>query len=324
MSDEEAKEADRTGSSTGGDAKPASPESKADAKPEADAGGERRDLPKWNRARVKRKAPAGEEQDAFQVSVRRAGRGILQRPLAVIGLIMAISGAGAGIYAWTAAAEGNRAESTRTLSVAVAYEARGQVYEGLAELTADRVRPLPVPVVEDAAALQTKVDAALTDLEEQAPDSPANEAADLVRAARLARASDYEGAEKAYRGFLQRQPGHALVFMARDGLIVSLEGQGRYDDALAEVEPLLGEAGDFFRDQALWHQGRLYEAKGDTAKAIEIYTQYKTEYPFEQASLARESVKARLEALDPSAVPASGPGAGAGGLGVGGLGGFGP
>lgn len=314
-----AKKADAGKGTTTADA-PKKGEGEAAKKAEGDAEGERRDLPKWNRARVKRKAPVGEEQDAFQVSVRKAGRGLLQRPLVVLGLMVALSAVGAGIYAWSEASEGQRAESTRTLAVAVAYEARGQVLPDLAAQTAERVRPLPVPVAEDETKLHEKVDAALADLEAQAPDSPANVAADLVRAARLAKASDFAGAEKAFRGFLERQPGHALVYLARDGLVVSLEAQGRFDDALGEVEPMLGEAGDFFRDQALWHKGRLLEGAGRGPEALEVYKQYMAEYPLEKESLAREQVRARLEELDPTSVPPL-PEPTMGGLG--GLGGFG-
>ena len=113
--------------------------------------------------------------------------------------------------------------------------------------------------------------------------------------------------------------------MARDGLVITLEAQERYDDALAEVEPMLGGEGDYFRDQALWHKGRLLEAAGRTDEATEIYRQYGTEYPLDKASLARMQVRARLEELDPDAVPPMPetpmfPG-GMGGLG--GLGGFG-
>src|SRR5690606_24378954 len=179
VSDEQAKPSDRVEAERA-EAKPsaATPDSGTDpatAAKQAEAGAERRDLPKWNRARVKRKAPAGEEQDAFQVSVRKAGRGILQRPWAVIGIIVGVSALGAGAYAWTEAAEGDRAAATRTLATAVAYEARGQVFEDLAAQTAERVRPLPIPVVSDEASLRTAVDEALTGLEEQAPSSPANE-----------------------------------------------------------------------------------------------------------------------------------------------------
>jgi predicted negative regulator of RcsB-dependent stress response len=325
VSDERAKDPERAE----GDA-PAASETRPTAEASAatpakvEAEGERRDLPKWNRARVKRKAPAGEEQDAFQVSVRKAGRGILQHPWALIGLIVAISGIGAGIYAWRQSSEAERATSTRTLGVALAYEARGQVIPDLAAQTAERKRPLPMPVAEDETTLHQKVDAALADLEAQAPDSPANAAADLVRAARLAKASDFAGAEKAYRGFLQRQPAHPLVYLAREGLVIGLEAQGRHDDALAELEPLLGEAGDFFRDQALWHKGRLLEGAGQGPAALEVYKQYMAEYPLDQPSLARESVRARLEELDPASVPAL-PQAAMPGLSPGfGLGGFSP
>lgn len=282
--------------------------------------GERRDLPKWNRARVKRKAPKGEEQDAFQATVRKAGKGILQRPAVVIGLIVAVGGIGAGAYAWMQSRSGDRAQATTLLATAAAYEARGAVVEDLATQIGDRVRPLPAPVVATDDELRQTIDGALGDLEESAASSAANETADLIRAARLARAKDFEGAEKAYRGFIQRLPGHRLIFMAREGLVLSLEGQERWDDALAEVDPMLGEAGDFYRDQALWHRGRLLEAAGRGDEALEVYKQYMEEYPLEQPSLASDEVRARLEELDPGSVP---PLPETGIPGMGGLGGLG-
>ncbi len=301
MSDDEVKDPEGRDAEAGGEtAAPSGSKAKASGK---DDEAPRRDLPKWNRARVKRKAPAGEEQDAFQSSVRKAGRGILQRPVAVIGIIVAVAGVGAGVYAWQQHGESDRAVTTAVLTTAVAYEARGQVDPTITEELAKRSRPLPYPVAKDDAELRQKVDEALSNLEEQGADTPANIAADLVRAARLARASDFEGAEKAYRGFLQREPGHSLVFMARDGLVISLEAQERFDDALAEVEPMLGAEGDYFRDQALWHKARLLEGAGRTDEATEVYRLYATEYPLDKASLARMQVRARLEELDPDAVP---------------------
>jgi len=292
----------------------------SEGKTEADAG-PRRDLPKWNRARVKRKAPKGEEQDAFQMSVRKAGRGLMERPWAVIGLIVAVAGVGAGVYAWFGHGESQRASATTILATAAAYEARGQVIEDLAEQTVDRVRPLPQPIVQSEDELRQTVDDALSDLEAEAPDTPANELADLMRAARLARASDFEGAEAAYRGFLKRQPGHALVFLAREGLVLTLEAQERWDDALTEVETFLGEEGDFYRDQALWHQGRLLEGAERADEALAVYKQYMAEYPLDQASLAADGVRARLEALEPGSVP---PLPSRGMPDLSGLGGFGP
>ncbi|MEX1365399.1 MAG: hypothetical protein AB1Z98_19895 [Nannocystaceae bacterium] len=286
--------------------------------------GDRRDLPKWNRARVKRKAPKGEEEDAFQSTVRKAGRGVLQRPAVVIGLIVAAAGIGTGVYYFMQAGEGERAQATSILATAAAYEARGQVIEDLATVTAERKRPLPFPYVESEDALRGKVDAALSDLEAQASDSPANEVADLMRAARLARVSDFEGAEKAYRSFVQRLPGHRLLFMAREGLVLALEGQKRWDDALTELEPLMGIEGDFYRDQALWHRARLLEGAERTDEALEVYKQYMAEYPLDTPSLAADEVRARMEALDPGSVPPL-PDSSMGGLGgLGGLGGIGP
>ncbi|MEM7159234.1 MAG: tetratricopeptide repeat protein [Myxococcota bacterium] len=290
---------------------------------DSDDGPERRDLPKWNRARVKRKAPKGEEQDAFQASVRKAGQGILQRPAAVIGLIVVVAGVSAGVYAWMQGQKSTRASATAILSKAVTFEARGQADEQYDEVMGKRTRPLPGPVAQTEDDLRTIVDGALADLEEKAGDTDANEVADLVRAARLMRALEFESAEKAYRGFLQRQPGHRLVFLAREGLAVSLENQERWDDALAELEPMLGGVKeDFYRDQALWHKGRILESAERGDEALAVYQQYAEEFPLDKPSLASDEVRARLEELDPSSVPPL-PENPLGGLqGLGGLGGF--
>lgn len=324
----------RSSASSGGsssDAKPKSDdkpkgESTALAKTDSDSddGPERRDLPKWNRARVKRKAPKGEEQDAFQASVRKAGQGILQRPAAVIGIIVAVAAVSAGVYTYLESQKSTRASATAILSKAVAFEARGQAVDEYDEITAKRKRPLAAPLAKTEDDLRTIVDGALSDLEAKAGDTDANEAADLVRAARLMRAREFESAEKAYRGFLQRQPGHRLVFLAREGLAVSLENQERWDDALAELEPMLGGVKeDFYRDQALWHKGRILESAERGDEALAVYQQYAEEFPLDKASLASEEVRARLEELDPGSVPPL-PENPLGGLqGLGGLGGLG-
>ncbi|MCH9688914.1 MAG: tetratricopeptide repeat protein [Deltaproteobacteria bacterium] len=291
----------------------------------ADADEPRRDLPKWNRARVKRKAPKGEEQDAFQASVRKAGRGLLQRPVVVIGIIIGVAAIVAGAYAWWQHTENDKAAATTHLATAAAYEARGLVFEDLETQIADRVRPLPRPVTSTEAERRAKVDEALATLEAEGAGTPANETADLVRAARLARARDFAGAEKAYQGFVDRQPGHGLVFLAREGLTLAMEGQERWDDALAVVEPLLGEPGDFYRDQWLWHKARLLEKAGRTDESIEVYKLYVEEYPLDKQSVASQQVRAHLEKLDPSAVPPLPENPQIPGLGgLGGLGGFGP
>jgi hypothetical protein len=67
------------------------------AEPKSEAPADRMDLPKWNRARVKRKQVAGQEEDAFQAGVRKAGQSAVRRAPLVLGLIVLVSAGIAGV-----------------------------------------------------------------------------------------------------------------------------------------------------------------------------------------------------------------------------------
>ncbi len=271
------------------------------AKPDAK---ERMDLPKWNRARVKRKQPGAEAEDAFQGAVRRAGRTTVQRaPLVLAGIAVVAAAIAGGVWLRRSMRE-DQAEATRRLADAVAYQARGEVVptEILAEVE-QKKRRLPFPAAPDEATLESKVEQELAALAEAAPDSEANLLADLVRAADLMKAQKFAEAVPVYRRFLDRAPAdHALRVLAREGLVFALEAQGDLDGAVAEADALAGKPGDFYRDQALFHKGRLLERQDRKDEALEVYKQYIEEYPLEKTSIARDQVRERVQALDPTLV----------------------
>ena len=275
----------------------------ADASADGDDAGDRRDLPKWNRARVKRKAPAGEETDAFQDNVRKAGRGAVNKAPLLIGVVALIAAGVGGYIWWSGKQEDKLAEQTKMLASAAAYEARGVVEPNLDALMAERVRPAPVPLAKDEADLAAKIDGALAGLAETAPDSAANTIADLLRASRHMRAGAFADAQASYEHFLEGRPEHPLAFLAVEGIVLTKEAQGDLEGALAQADVLAGdEAGDFYRDQALWHKGRILEALGRTEEATAVYQQYAQEYPLAQESVAKDKVIERLRELAPDAV----------------------
>ena len=265
--------------------------------------GDRMDLPKWNRARVKRKQAKGEEQDAFQKGVRQAGRQALTQAPVVLGLIVIVAGLIAGAVWWSSKREEDRATATRILQQAVAFRARAQVVDVEAFMK-DRKRPFPIPLVNDEDERAQKVTEALEQLEQEAPDSAAAEAAQLVQAARAMQQRDFEQAVQGYRGFAQENPDHELVFLAHEGVVLALEAQGDLEAALAATQELIGNPGDFYRDQGLWQKGRLLEAQGKSEQALEVYEQYVEEFPLDRSSMAQQQVKARLQELAPELVPA--------------------
>ncbi len=280
---------------------PTEPEggSEGGAGPAAD-GGAPMDLPKWNRARVKRKVK-GADADAFQDGARRAGRFARRRAPLVLAAIVAVGAAvGGTVYALEARKE-TRARATRVLAEAVAYEARGQV--GDPEALWGRDRPPPVPIAATEEELDQKVREALEALEAEYPDSPANLDGELVRGARALREGDAKAAIDHFQTFLDRADAdHPLRFLALEGLGIAREAAGDLEGALEAFRTLAGTKGTFYRDQALAHQGRVLEALGRTEEAIEVYRTYATEYPLSEPSLALEFVQARLSELDPDFV----------------------
>jgi tetratricopeptide (TPR) repeat protein len=103
--------------------------------------------------------------------------------------------------------------------------------------------------------------------------------------------------------FIERAPSdHTLLFVAREGLALSLEALGDTDGALAALEPLVSTPGAFYRDQALWQRGRILEAVGRSEEALATYREYADQYPFSAASIAREEVRGRLAELDPGSL----------------------
>lgn len=274
------------------------------AAPPAEEGADspdRMDLPKWNRARVKRSQPAaGAEPDAFQQGVRDAGRTAVRRGPLVLGVIALLAaGIGGGIW-WRKHTAEQTATSTRMLAVAAAWRARGRVDPQAVALSSKH--PPRIPSARDDAELARNVEEALAEVEKD--DGKARTLALLVRASSQQEQGDFASAQATYREFLTKAgDGHQLAFLAREGLALALEASGDTDGALAELVKLAGSEGDFYRDQALWQQARLLEQLGRTDEALAIYKQYATEYPLTEQSIARNEVREHLGKLDPSAVP---------------------
>ena len=86
---------------------------------------------------------------------------------------------------------------------------------------------------------------------------------------------------------------------------MALEATGDIDAAVSALETMAPEAGAFYRDQALYHKGRMLEDQGKSEEALAVYKTYVEEYPLEQDSLAKDAVMARLEELAPDLIPAA-------------------
>jgi tetratricopeptide (TPR) repeat protein len=276
-------------------------EAKADAGTKGD-GGDRMDLPKWNRARVKRKQVAGQEEDAFQAGVRKAGRQAIKRAPVVIALILLVAGGIATALWYRGRSAEQDAEATRILASAAGVQARGEVKPP--GFVHERKLPFPIPLLDEEAERAQRVEKALADLHSAADDSEANRVADLMRAAQQVKDGKFGDAIATWSAFIEHNPEHELVFLAREGKALALEANGDTEGALGELDTLAGQKGDFYRDQALFQKARILEAAGRTDEALAIYEQYIEEYPLDQDSIAKPQVVERLRELKPELVPA--------------------
>lgn len=275
--------------------------------------GDRMDLPKWNRARVKRKQAKGEEQDGFQAGVRKAGKAALTQAPVVIGLIVLVAGIIAGVVWYQGKVAEDRAVATRVLASATAAQARSRIEVVDAAEAANKLPP-PNPVFPDEGARAKAIDDTLAQLGGEMADSDAAKLAGLIEGGRLMQSGKFADAKAKYEGFLSANADHPLGFLAQEGLALALEATGDIDGAVSALDTMAPEAGAFYRDQALYHKGRMLEDQGKSDEALAVYKTYVEEYPLEQDSLAKDAVMARLEELAPDLIPAEAK-APAGGLG---------
>ena len=120
----------------------------------------------------------------------------------------------------------------------------------------------------------------------------------LFRAGVLYDLERYEEARAAYAQAASDGLATELTAVAHQGVALCLEQLGKVDEAITaygQIAPKDDKATEFMRDQALFGQARLYEKKGDKAKAIESYKELTTKFP---TSSVREDAQNRLVVLE--------------------------
>lgn len=143
-----------------------------------------------------------------------------------------------------------------------------------------------------------RAEAALAELDKlikEAGSSGAAEAAQLVRAGALFDLGRYTDAEAAYRGFLdQVSKNDKLALVAREGIGLSMEAQGKLDAALGSYQEMEKTGGDAYRDRAQFAQARVIAKKGDKKKAFDMYKQILDKSP---TTPLREEIQAKQAQL---------------------------
>jgi tetratricopeptide (TPR) repeat protein len=145
--------------------------------------------------------------------------------------------------------------------------------------------------------------------------SPLRREAQLQKAGLLLDLQRPEEAIPIYSDLLSSRLEKNLRFLAQEGLGYAYEGKGDLDQAAAAFAKL-GDASEakaeaksddgaggpakltmpFYRDRALYHQGRIAERKGNPTEAVKLYKEVLDKAP--QTSL-RDEISNRLAVLEP-------------------------
>jgi tetratricopeptide (TPR) repeat protein len=270
--------------------------------------GERQELPTWTRSKSKRKSNAKVEAegDAFTRGLRGAGQAARNRVPLVGGVLVAVAALAAGWVWWQDSQTESRVTSSRALANAAAWQARATKVNA-AEIEKDWVPPNPI-YVEDAQRT-AEFEKGLATLD-QTGDEDVKRAGDVLKASAAMRAGDYDKALGLYEAFIKEVANdHPLAWLAKEGRGLALEAKGDLDGALTNFEGMAGSSQRFYRDMAMWHQGRILERLDRKPEALAVYKQYLTEFPPADLSLRLSEVNQRVAALEAetSAAPPSPP-----------------
>jgi tetratricopeptide (TPR) repeat protein len=120
--------------------------------------------------------------------------------------------------------------------------------------------------------------------------------AELFRAGVLFDQGRFDDARAAYGKIVDEKLATPLGLLAREGLGLVDEQQGKLDEALTEYQKLEPKTGDFYRDRALWDEARVLQKKGDKKGAALKLKELTERMPQSPLKDEAQNLQASLEA----------------------------
>lgn len=105
----------------------------------------------------------------------------------------------------------------------------------------------------------------------------------------------WDDAAAQYEKFLKDPHPSPLVAVAREGLGLVREEQGKLDEALGLYQEIEPKVGDYYRDRALWDEARVWQKKGDKKKAAERLKELVAKVP---SSPLKDDAQTRIAELE--------------------------
>ena len=213
------------------------------------------------------------------------------RPIAIGAIVTVVVLSGVSLYVHFSSSR--KAQSSKALAHAlrVLHSENTPVLED-----PDAPREKPDGDIPQFKTEKDRRDAALVELDKVIASwssTGAGRDARLVRAGLLYDLGRYDDAIAEYRAFLSRAPRGNLKALGHEGLGYVYEAKGELDKALVEYR-LIMQAGDFYRDRALYDQARVQERKGDRPAAQKLYQEILDKTPM---TPLRDDISNRLALL---------------------------
>ena len=107
-------------------------------------------------------------------------------------------------------------------------------------------------------------------------------------------------AASTFKGLLDGKLDERLRFLAREGLGYAFEGEGKLAEAGSTFSQLGDDAsraglGNFYKDRAAYHQGRLAELRSNPPEAARLYHEVLDKFP---TTSLRDEIQNRIAALE--------------------------
>jgi len=177
-------------------------------------------------------------------------------------------------------------EGTREGAAEALFEARKKLPDSGAPIA---VSPVSAKSPEE---LKAEVDEAVAALDAVATEhegTPQARVAHLEAGAALYRSDRFEESISHFEA--AESGGGSIGLLASGSKAAALESLGRHDEAIVGYEAVRSKASGQMKEQAIIDLARVYTAKGDTAKAKELYTTFETDFP-DSAMLPEVQAKA--------------------------------
>jgi predicted negative regulator of RcsB-dependent stress response len=213
--------------------------------------------------------------------------------LRAIGLVLASAAVGtAVIWGWAVWME------RKSEGAAEAYARAARLYEADLLPAGEKQEKTDDDAVQRYGTVKERGEAVLAELDKldkSHGSSTVAKTARLFRAGVLYDLGRWDEAAQQFEKVVNDHPAPPIGALAAEGAGLCDEQRGKLDEALARYRDMEPKNGDFYRDRALYNQGRIWLKKGNKKKALEVFKEAISKVP---TTPIKDELQNQIQALE--------------------------